>query len=233
MYIDLPFLELILKIISYSILIFGIWAVIEQYTAGRLISKLEIRLHYFTNHNGERVLHAPAVREPKVWEVFDVITSVWVLYRARHWAKSSESRRIIVVPPRSPRSPLLEKFLTSRAQMFQRMRIYLQANVQKSGTWVQRASNSVSHPEAEGDETEYQFFLSLEHNNPEAKAIFVHIFPVATIDEIVSSNGAFANTIHPNWLFTEEQVQILTEGCKHLQQIREQPDNENNLTIIL
>ena len=233
MYIDLPFLELILKIISYTILIFGIWAVIEQYTAGRLISKLEIRLHYFTNHDGERVLHAPAIREPKVWEVFDVITSVWVIYRARHWAKSSECRRIIVVPPRSPRSPLLEAILTSRAQLFQRIRIYLQANVQKSGAWVQRASNSINHPEAEGDETEYQFFLSLEHNNPEAKAIFVHILPVATIDEIVSSNGEFAKRIHPYWQFSEEQIQILDEGCRHLQKIREQPGNENNLVIIL
>ena len=232
MFIDFSFLELLLKLISYTILIFGIWAVIEQYTSGRLISKLEIRLHYFTNHDGKRVLHAPAIREPKVWEVFDVMTAVWFLYRARNWAKNSEGGRILMVPPR-PFAPLLELLLPSRAQMFQRIRIYLQSNVQQSGTWVRRASNSVSQPEAEGDAIEYQFFLSLEHGNPETKAIYVHIFPVAAIDEIVSSNGELANTIHPYWSYTEEQIQILNEGCKHLQQIRNQSENENNLMIML
>ena len=232
MYIDFSLLELVLKLISYTILIFGIWAVIEQYTSGRLISKFEIRLHYFTNHDGKRVLHAPAIREPKVWEVFDVMTAVWVLYRARNWAKNSEGGRIIIAPPR-PLAPLLEVLLPSRAQMFQRIRIYLQSNVQQSGTWVRRAADSVTQPENEGDEIEYQFFMSLEHGNPEAKAIFIHILPVATIDEIVNSNGALANTIHPNWSFTKEQVQILTEGCRHLQQIRERPGDENNLIIIL
>ena len=49
MSLDYPLLELILKLITYAILVFGIWTVIEQYTSGRLISKLEIRLHYFTN----------------------------------------------------------------------------------------------------------------------------------------------------------------------------------------
>ena len=78
---EYPFLELLIKLISYMILVFGVWAVIQQYTSGRLISKLELRLHYFTNRDGERVLHAPALKEPKVWEIFDIMTACIICHR--------------------------------------------------------------------------------------------------------------------------------------------------------
>ena len=76
-------LDVILKIISSTILVFGILTIIVQYTSGRLISRIEIRLHYFRTLDGERVLHIPPLGEPKVWEVFDTITALWVIYRAR------------------------------------------------------------------------------------------------------------------------------------------------------
>ena len=232
MILDYPLLELILKLISYTILVFGIWTVIEQYTSGRLISKLEIRLHYFTNRDGERILHAPALKEPKVWEIFDVMTAMWILFRARNWAKNSEGGRVLIRPPK-PLFPLLALLAPSRERIFHRLRIYLQSNMRQSGNWMQRASKSVSQPESEGDEIEYQFFLSIEHGNPAAKAIYVHILPVDTIDEIVNSKGEFAKTIHPYWSFTEEETQILLEGCKHLQNIRKQADYENNFMLML
>ena len=228
---DSSLLELIFKLISYTILFFGILAVIEQFTSGRLISKLEIRLHYFTNRDGERVLHIPPLGEPKVWEVFDVITAMWIMYRARAWAKRSEGGRMLYIP--EPPVSQLRALFPSRAQMFQRLRIYLQAKVQQPGTWVRRASESVSKPEAVGDEMEYQLFLSIEHGNPEAKAIYVHVLAVDTINEIVKSKGAFAKTIHPHWPFSEERIQILDEGCRHLQKMRDKPEDENNLLFWL
>jgi hypothetical protein len=231
MNLDYSLLELIFKLISYTILFFGILAVIEQFTSGRLISKLEIRLHYFTNRDGERVLHTPPLGEPKVWEVFDVITAMWVMYRARAWAKRSEGGRMLYIPE-APVAQLKVLF-PSRAQMFQRLRIYLQAKVQQPGTWIRRASESVSQPDTVGDETEYQFFLSIEHGNPEAKAIYVHVLAVDTINEIVESKGAFAKTIHPHWPFSEERIQILDEGCRYLQKIRDKPEDENNLLFWL
>ena len=229
MNIDYFLLELILKLISYTILIFAILTIIAQYTSGRLITKLEIRLHYFSNKDGERILHIPPIGEPKVWEVFDVITALWIMYRARAWAKRSERGRVLYVP--GPPTPLLSALFPSRIQMFQRLRIYLQSKVQQPGTWVRRASDSVNNPDALGDEVEYQFFLAIEHGNPEAKAIYVHVLAVDTIDEIVESKGKFAKTIHPHWPFTEERAQILDEGCRHLQQIRDRPGDENNLLI--
>jgi len=229
---DYPLLELILKLITYAILVFGIWTVIEQYTSGRLISRLEIRLHYFTNRDWERILHAPALKEPKVWEIFDVITAMWIMYRARSWAKNSEGGRILMTSPKTL-FPLFALLVPSREQIFQRLRIYLQSNMRQSGNWMQRASRSVSQPELEGDEIEYQYFLSIEHGNPAAKAIYVHILPVDTIDEIVKSKGEFAKTIHPYWSFTEEQTQILLGGCEHLQKSRKQADYENNFMLML
>ena len=229
---EYPFLELLIKLISYMILVFGVWAVIQQYTSGRLISKLELRLHYFTNRDGERVLHAPALKEPKVWEIFDIMTAIWILFRARSWAKNSKGGRVLMAAPK-PLFPMFALLVPSRVQIFQRLRIYLQSNMRQSGNWMQRASRSISQPECEGDETEYQFFLSLEHGNPAAKAIYVHILPVDTIDEIVNSKGAFAKTIHPYWSFTEEQTEILLEGCKQLQNIRKHADYENNFMIML
>ena len=229
---EYPFLELLIKLISYMLLVFGVWTVIQQYTSGRLISKLEIRLHYFTNRDGERVLHAPTLKEPKVWEIFDIMTAMWILFRARSWAKNSEGGRILMTAPKPP-FPLFALLVPSRVRIFQRLRIYLQSNMRQSGNWMQRASRSISQPECEGDEIEYQFFLSLEHGNPAAKAIYVHILPVDTIDEIVNSKGAFAKTIHPYWSFTEEQTEILLEGCKQLQNVRKQADYENNFMIML
>ena len=202
-----------------------------QYTSGRLITKLEIRLHYFKNNDGGCVLHIPPLGEPKVWEVFDVITALWIMYRARAWAKHSKGRKILFVP--GPPMPLLSALFPSRTQMFQRIRIYLQSKVQQPVVWVRRASDSVSKPDTLGDEVEYQFFLAIEHDNPEAKATYVHVLAVDTIDEIVESNGAFANTIHPHWSFTEERIQILEEGCKHLQKIRDRSGDEKNLIIWL
>ena len=234
MNIDSSLLEVILfifRIISSTILALGIWAIIEQYTSGRLISRLEIRLHYFRTHDGERVLHIPPLGEPKVWEVFDVITALWIMYRARAWAKRSEGGRILVVP--EPPIPRLRALFPSPAQMYQRLRIYLQTKVQQPGNWVRRASDSISKPEALGDEMEYQFFFAIEHGNPEAKAIYVHVLAVDTVNEIVKSNGAFAKSIHPHWSFTEERIQILDEGCKHLQNIRDKRDDENNLLFWL
>lgn len=229
---EYPLLELLLKLISYMILVFGAWAVIQQYTSGRLISRLEIRLHYFTNRKGERILHAPTLKEPKVWEIFDIMTAMWILWRARSWAKNSEGGRILMTAPK-PLFPAFASLVPSRVRIFQRLRIYLQSNMRQSGNWMQRASRSVNQPECEGDETEYQFFLSLEHGNPAAKAIYVHILPVDTIDEIINSKGAFAKTIHPYWSFTEEQTEILLEGCKQLQNVRKQADYENNFMIML
>ena len=232
MNIDYFLLELILKLISYTILVFAILAIVAQYTSGRLITKVEIRLHYFTNNDGERILHIPPLGEPNVWEVVDVITALWIMYRARAWAKLSEGGRMLFIP--EPPMSLLSPLFPSREQMFQRLRIYLQSKVQQPGTWVRRASNSVSRPDTPGDEVEYQFFLSIEYDNPEAKAIYVHVLAVDTIDEIVdSNNGAFENTIHPHWSLTEERVQILEEGCRHLQKIRDRPGDENNLIIWL
>lgn len=231
MNIDYSLFEVILKIISATILLFGILAIIVQFTSGRLISQLEIRLHYFKSHDGERFLHIPPLGEPKVWEVFDTITALWIIYRARTWAKRSDGGRILIVP--GPPLPLLGALFPSRAQMFQRLRIYLQSKVQQPGVWIRRASDSISKPEAGGDEMEYQVFLSIEHGNPEAKAIYVHVLAVDTINEIAESNGAFANTIHSHWPFTEERIQILNEGCKYLQKIRDQPDDEHNLLFWL
>ena len=228
---DYSLLEIIFKLISYTILVFGIWAIIEQYTSGRLISQLEIRLHYFTNHDGKRVLHTPPLGEPRVWEVFDAITALWIMYRARAWAKSSVGGRILYVP--GPPIARLNALFPSRVQMFQRLRIYLQSKVQQPGTWIRRASDSVKNPEVVGDEMEYQFFLAIEHGNPEAKAIYVHVLAIDTINEIVNSNGAFANTIHPHWPSTPERIQILDEGCKLLQNTRDKPEDENNLLIWL
>ena len=224
-------LDVILKIISSTILVFGILTIIVQYTSGRLISRIEIRLHYFRTLDGERVLHIPPLGEPKVWEVFDTITALWVIYRARAWAKRSVKGRVLIIP--EPPMPRLNALFPSPAQIFQRLRIYLQAKVQQPGNWIRRASDSVSKPEAVGDEVEYQFFLAIEHGNLEAKAIYVHVLAVDTVNEIVKSNGAFANTIHPHWAFTEERVQILDEGCKHLQEIRDKPDDVGNLLIWL
>ena len=85
----------------------------------------------------------------------------------------------------------------SRIQIFHRLRIYLQSNMRQSGNWTQRASRSVCQPELEGDEIEYQFFLSIEHGNPAAKAIYVHILPVDTIDEIVNSKGSLQRQFIP------------------------------------
>jgi hypothetical protein len=231
MNIDYSLLEIIFKLVSYTILAFGILAIIVQYTSGRLITKLEIRLHYFANHDGKRVLHIPPLGEPKVWEVFDVITALWIMYRARAWAKRSERGRILYIP--GPPIPQLSALYPSRSQMFQRLRLYLQSKVQQPGTWVRRASDSVSKPEAVGDEMEYQVFLAIEHGNPEAKAIYVHVLAVNTVNEIVESNGAFAKSIHSHWPFTDERMQILDEGCKHLQNIRERPDDEINLLFWL
>lgn len=231
MNIDYSLLELIFKLISYTILIFGILAIIVQYTSGRLITKLEIRLHYFANQDGERTLHIPSLGEPKVWEVFDVITALWIMYRARTWAKNSNGGRILLVP--EPPIPLLSVIFPSREQMYQRLRLYLQSKVQQPATWVRRSSQFISKPGTRGDEIEYQFFLAIEHGNPEAKAIYVHVLAVDTINDIVESNGAFANTIHPHWSFTEERIQILDEGCKHLQKIRDKSGDENNLIIWL
>ena len=92
------FFDLILKICSLIVTIFAVWTLIEYYTAGRVISRLEIRIHYFRNHDGKRMLHAPPLGEPKVWEVFDLITALWIMYRARAWAKSSTSGRILKIP---------------------------------------------------------------------------------------------------------------------------------------
>ena len=231
MNIDFSFLELILQLIPLVILTFAILAVILQFTSGRLISQLEIRLHYFTNHDGERVLHIPPLGEPKVWEVFDLITALWIMYRARAWAKNSQGGHMLIIP--EPPTPLIRALFPSKVQMYQRLRIYLQSQVQQPGNWVKRASDSIINPRIKGDEIEYQFFLAIEHGNPEAKAIYVHVLAVNTINEIVESNGAFANTIHPHWSFTEERVQILDEGCKHLQDIRNKPGDENNLIIWL
>ena len=228
---DFSLLELTLKTITATILLFGILAIIVQFTSGRLISQLEIRLHYFRSHDGERFLHIPPLGEPKVWEVFDTITALWIIYRARTWAKCSEGGRFLIIP--EPPLSLLSALFPSRAQMFQRLRIYLQSKVQQPSAWVRRASDSVSNSEDGGDEVEYQVFLSIEHGNPEAKAIYVHVLAVDTINEIVESNGAFANTIHPHWPFTEERIQILNEGCKYLQKIRDKSDDEHNLVFWL
>jgi len=231
MNIDFSLLELIFKLMSYIILFFGVLAGIVQYTSGRLITRLEIRLHYFTQHDGNRVLHTPPIGEPKVWEVFDVITALWIMFRARAWAKKSEGGRVLIVP--RPPVPYLNSLFPSREQMYQRLRIYLQSKVQQPGIWVRRSTQSISIPDAMGDEIEYQFFLALEHGNPEAKAIYVHVLAVETVNEIVESNGSFANAIHPHWSFTEERIQILDEGCQHLHKIRDKPDDENNLIIWL
>lgn len=231
MSIDYLFLEIILKIITYSILVFGLFTIIVQFTSGRLISELEIRLHYFTNHNGKRILHVPPLGSPKVWEVFDVITALWILFRARSWAKKSKGGQMIIAP-KDP-TPFLSALFPSKVQMYQRLRIYLQSKVQQPGSWVRRASSAISNPNDEGDEVEYQFFVSLEYSNPEAKAIYIHVLAVDTIDEIVESNGAFSETLHSHWPFTEERIQILKEGCEYLQEIRERPKDENNLVIWL
>ncbi len=228
---NFDFLELIFKLVSYTILIFGLLAIIEQYTSGRLISQLEIRLHYFTNRDGERILHIPPLGEPKVWDVFDTITALWIMYRARAWAKQSDGGHILVIP--KPPIARLNMLFPSPTQMFQRLRIYLQSNVQQPGTWIQRASDAIIQPQTQGDEVEFQFFLAIEHGNPEANAIYVHVLAVDTIDEIVASNGAFAHNTHPHWPLTKERVQILVAGCKHLQEARNNLDDENNLVIWL
>jgi len=44
MNIDYSLLELIFRLISYIVLLFGLLAGIVQYTSGRLITRLEIRL---------------------------------------------------------------------------------------------------------------------------------------------------------------------------------------------
>ena len=163
--------------------------------------------------------------------MFDTITALWIMYRARAWAKRSVGGRILHIP--GPPIARLNVLFPSRVQMFQRLRIYLQAKVQQPGTWIRRASDSVRNPEVVGDEMEYQFFLAIEHGNPEAKAIYVHVLAVDTINEIVKSNGEFANTIHPHWPSSPERIQILDEGCKLLQNIRDKPEDENNLLIWL
>ncbi|MBT7435889.1 MAG: hypothetical protein HN791_07465 [Gammaproteobacteria bacterium] len=229
---DFLLIELILRIISYAMLVFGGLAIFVQYTSGRLISQLEMRLHYFSNRDGKRVLHIPPLGEPKVWEVFDPITALWILFRARAWAKNSEGKQILIFPS-APMIPWLSALFPSKSQMFQRLRIYLQSKAQQPDVWVRRASDSVCKPKAEGDEIEYQFFLAIEHSNPEAKAIYVHILAVDTINEIIESNGAFANVIHLHWSYTEERINILSEGCKFLQNIRNKPEDERNLTIWL
>ncbi len=159
------------------------------------------------------------------------LLAMWIMYRARAWAKSSEGGRLLIIP--EPPVPQLKALFPSRVQMYQRLCIYLQANVQQPGTWIRRASESVTQTDAIGDEIEYQFFLSIEYDNSEAKAIYVHILAVDTINEIVKSNGGFAKTIHPHWSFTEERIQILDEGCKHLQKIRDEPEDESNLLFWL
>ena len=163
--------------------------------------------------------------------MFDAITALWIMYRARAWAKRSEGGKILYIP--GPPLLWLTALFPSREQMFQRLRIYLQSKVQQPGNWVRRASDSVKNPGGVGDEVEYQFFLALEHGNPEAKAIYVHVLAIDTIDEIVKSNGSFADVIHPHWSLSQERVQILKEGCHQLHDVRDTHDDENNLLIWL
>ncbi|MBT4147536.1 MAG: hypothetical protein HOE45_11805, partial [Gammaproteobacteria bacterium] len=139
---DFLLIELILRIISYAMLVFGGLAIFVQYTSGRLISQLEMRLHYFSNRDGKRVLHIPPLGEPKVWEVFDPITALWILFRARAWAKNSEGKQILIFPS-APMIPWLSALFPSKSQMFQRLRIYLQSKAQQPDVWVRRASDSV------------------------------------------------------------------------------------------
>lgn len=223
--------DLILKISSLIVAAFAVWTVIEYYTAGRLISRLEIRIHYFRIHDGKRILHVPPLGEPKVWEVFDLITAIWIMYRARAWAKSSSGGRILIIP--DPPIPSLDPLFPSRIQIFRRIRLFLQTHVQQPAIWIRRASDSITHPEMEGDEMECQFFLALEHTNPEAKAIYVHVLEMDTINEINSGNGAITETIHPHWELTDERVQILKEGCRLLEKARSRPEDEHNLIIWL
>lgn len=226
-------IEIIVRIITVTVVVFGVVATFIQYTSGRLISKLEFRLHYFSTINGERVLHIPPIGEPKVWEVFDTITALWILFRARSWAKKGTYKQILEVPSLAPRFSVFAPLFPSKAQMLQRVRFYLQTKVRTPMVWVQRASNSVNIKDSVPDETEYQFFLAVEHNNPEANAIYVYLLAVDTVDEIVASNGAFADTIHPHWSLTDERVQILNDGCKHLQKIRHEDDAKKNIPIWL
>lgn len=225
------FFDLILKISSLIVAAFAVWTLIEYYTAGRVISRLEIRIHYFRNHDGKRMLHAPPLGEPKVWEVFDLITALWIMYRARAWAKSSTSGRILKIP--DPPTPGLSPVFPSRIQMFRRIRLYLQTSAQQPSSWIRRASDSINRPESAGDEMECQFFLALEHTNPEAKAIYVHVLEMETVNEINSGDGSISQAIHPHWELTDERVQILKEGCKLLEKARANPDDEHNLTIWL
>lgn len=231
MNIDFSLFDLILRITSTLIILFGIWAIILQYTSGRLISQMEIRLHYFRNHNGKRILYIPPLGEPKIWEVVDIISALWIMFRARAWAKNSEGGRILYIPNHS--NALMNALLPTPQQLYQRLRIHLQLKVQQPDNWVRRGSGAVSNPDAIGDEMEYQAFLSIEHGNPEAKAIYVHILALETVDEIVASKGEFASSIHSHWAFTEERIQILEEGCKHLQQLRSHSNDENNLIFWL
>lgn len=224
---DSSLISLIIQFTSAAILIFGVFAIILQYTSGRLISQLEIRLHYFRNQNGNRVLYIPPLGEPKIWEVVDIITAFWIMFRARAWAKNSEGGRILYIP--EPTNPWLKALLPTPEQLYQRLRIHLQLKVQQPDNWLNRGSEAVRNPDANGDEMEYQVFLSIEHGNPEAKAIYMHILAVETVDEIVASNGEFARSLHSHWALTEERIQILDEGCKHLQKIRDKSGAENNL----